>query len=135
VSSLLALAIADGVLAGVEKPADLATLNYAEYSSKTEIAIKAGKEKIPVLRRCHAGGSGISPTAIMTADRLNEMCAELGERAGYKQKLGAYCMRRGFANKIDSKFQLFPCRPQLICLDRGTHYCRAKPLDGPYQLP
>jgi hypothetical protein len=92
----------------------LARLKYGEYSSKTEIAIKAGKEKVPVLRRWVLGRREVSPTEILTADTLNTMCAELGNRAGYQQKLSAYCMRRGFANKIDSKFLKFSCGQRLI---------------------
>ncbi|KAF2865404.1 hypothetical protein BDV95DRAFT_259090 [Massariosphaeria phaeospora] len=54
----------------------------------------------PVFRSMNPNGS-ISPSKILSYDCLNNLVKSVGQRAGYKERLSAYCFRRGYGNQID----------------------------------
>ncbi len=67
-------------------------------------------QDVPLLRAVTAanGGVRISPHAIWTYGGLRKALQELGERAGYKDALNTYNIRRGHGNVLDSiDFLLF----------------------------
>ncbi|KAJ5055093.1 hypothetical protein J3E72DRAFT_178899, partial [Bipolaris maydis] len=101
VTYFLALALADGVFEGCKTLSDLQSMKPSPGSSYCEFPYHADVGNLPILRCCQPDGS-ISPTRILTYYGFHWMIRSLGQRAGYKDKLTAYCFRRGYGNAIDS---------------------------------
>ncbi|KAJ5035249.1 hypothetical protein J3E74DRAFT_232059 [Bipolaris maydis] len=100
VTYFLALALADGVFEGCKTLSDLQSMKPSPGSSYCEFPYHADVGNLPILRCCQPDGS-ISPTRILTYYGFHWMIRSLGQRAGYKDKLTAYCFRRGYGNAID----------------------------------
>ncbi|EOA89662.1 uncharacterized protein SETTUDRAFT_104713 [Exserohilum turcica Et28A] len=100
VTYFLALALADGVFEGCKTLSDLRSKKPPLGSSYCEFPYHADVGSTPILRSCRPDGS-ISPTRILTYDGFHVMIRNLGQRAGYKDKLTSYCFRRGYGNAID----------------------------------
>lgn len=135
ISVLLALALADDVLEDITKPADLARVRYQKGSNMTHIRIKMEKLELPILRRGVRGGAGISRFKMLKADSLTTLFTELGHRAGYKENLGTYALRRGYGNRLDSKSNRSASSrySRTNACARIRDVCRAKPSDGPQE--
>ena len=68
-----------------------------------QFRFKGEMARIPVLRALQSNDWTISPTHIITYDCLNNHFKGIGQRAGYGDRFTAYCIRRGFANRVQSK--------------------------------
>jgi hypothetical protein len=102
VTYFLALALADGVFEGCTTMHDLEAKETPPGSASCSFKYKASVGDKPLLRRIEPDGN-VSPDRILTYDCLNGMLKNLGQRAGYEDKLSAYCFRRGYGNAVDSK--------------------------------
>ncbi|XP_014561718.1 hypothetical protein COCVIDRAFT_33313 [Bipolaris victoriae FI3] len=85
VTYFLALTLADGIFKGYKTLFDIQSKMPSPGSS---------------IREFPYHGS-ISPIRILSYFGFHWMIRSLGERAGYKDKLTAYCFRRGYGNAID----------------------------------
>ncbi|CZR55738.1 uncharacterized protein PAC_05626 [Phialocephala subalpina] len=100
VTYFLAHAFADGVFEGLEKPSDLDGLRIGKHKHSMPFEIKQSKLNTPIFRRCEPDGS-ISEDRAMTYRDLSEQLGELGFRAGLRDLLRTYNIRRGNANAMD----------------------------------
>lgn len=100
---ILALAIEDKALKGIDTVEDLRTLGFHEHQTKMDLRIRCEMREIPVLRRTQQGGCGISKDAILRGTTFAQLLSDLGARAGYVDALVPYNIRRGFGNRLDSK--------------------------------
>jgi hypothetical protein len=64
---------------------------------------KPGKETQPVMRGLCPDGT-ISDTKIWNYNCCSNQIKSLGQRAGYEDRLNAYCFRRGYANAIQGTY-------------------------------
>ena len=103
VAQLLALAIADRALVGVEHPDDLKRISTPSGRRTALVRIRDEIRDIPVLRCLEGRDLPISSTLIMKSNALNYELESLGQRAGYAKRFSAYVFRRGHGNLLDSK--------------------------------
>ena len=99
---LLALAVADEALEGINTVGDLTRIRFTPQRPAIRIPVREGKRKLPIIRG-HTTRGKLSPIRILTASNLAKLLTELGWRAGYKDKLGTYALRRGHGNQLDRK--------------------------------
>lgn len=100
VTHFLALAIADGALT-------MAAITNAKIDPGANSKILAFPEKVqelPIIRAMDRDQHSISATNILTFAVWNSCLVNLGERAGYEEKLTSYCFRRGVGNALDSMY-------------------------------
>ncbi|SMR57364.1 unnamed protein product [Zymoseptoria tritici ST99CH_3D1] len=100
---ILALAIEDKALKGIDTVEDLRTLGFHEHQTKMDLRIRCEMREIPVLRRTQQGGCGISKDAILRGTTFAQLLSDLGARAGYVDALVPYNIRRGFGNRLDKE--------------------------------
>lgn len=101
VAQLLALAIADKALVGINTASDLHKCRVPPGQFSQAVAIRPECEEVPIFRRTTSSGS-VSVDEILTATTLAKYLQQLGERAGYKERLTPYAFRRGHGNVLDS---------------------------------
>lgn len=96
-----ALALADDAFLAVKKPSDIERIKRTrlEDGSPVSVRFRDAVLDIPIMRSLTPLG-GIAETDIFTANSLGAYLVGLGQRAGYKDNLTAYCFRRGFANEL-----------------------------------
>lgn len=99
---ILALAIADDALVGVQSAEDLEKIRVTPGQFARVVPIRESKAEMPIFRRANPSGS-ISEDSILTATTLAKYLQQLGERAGYQDRLTPYAFRRGHGNTLDSK--------------------------------
>ncbi len=99
---LLALAVADQALEKIDTVEAITRVRFTETRPITRIRIREEKRETPILR-VMTDRVNLSESTIWKSDKLAQMMTSLGWRAGYKQKLGTYPLRRGFGNQIDRK--------------------------------
>lgn len=94
----VALAIADGAIS----LADVLDRRIAPGSNSKLIEINKGSGEVPVMR-ANNDDCAISEDQILKYNPLEHQLTQLGQRAGYKQRLTPYCFRRGVGAALDSK--------------------------------
>ncbi len=87
---ILALAIADHALEGVETIEDLVVRDHMR--------------DVPLLRHC-SEANGVDPTKIWTYYYLHCLLKKLGKRAGHSDPLLPYSFRRGHGSMLDRECQ------------------------------
>lgn len=102
---ILALAISDKAIEGVQCAQDIANLRFNPRCTARVLRIRREVRDIPILRQAKRGTSLISATKILTAAALTSRLKELGHRAGYVEDLVPYAFRRGYGNTLDSEFR------------------------------
>ncbi|KAI7489735.1 hypothetical protein KC357_g2124 [Hortaea werneckii] len=100
VTHILALCFADEVFKDLSSSADLARIRFPPGRESVRLLVREDKLRLPLLRRLNYNGT-LSQTKILTADYQCKYLTNLGWRAGYRDNLGTYPLRRGFGNKLD----------------------------------
>ena len=95
VSHFCALAFADDAFSMRRSPSDLSRVGQG-----IEVQIKKEMANVPVLRRLTEAGE-VSDRLVLTSDTVEAQLSALGKRAGYKEPLTPYAIRRGHGNKLD----------------------------------
>lgn len=100
---ILALAIADRALEGVDRVEDL-LLKYRPPPGQPfrVVPVRNSMREVPLLRRCDEK-TGVSPADIWTYHYLHRYLKKLGKRAGYLDTLLPYNFRRGHGSVLDRK--------------------------------
>lgn len=109
VTHFLGLAFADNAFIELKSPDDLYKLELGASTSNAaiELKFKDSVEDILIFRHCTTNGQ-ISPTQAMTYNVTAKELGELALRAGFRDWLRLYSLRRGAANAFEGK------NPQLI---------------------
>lgn len=102
VTWFLSLAFADGVFQDLSSYKDLSKAQPPLGSSLYRAKYKKDALDRPIMRNVCADGT-VSENRIWTYDCFNSALRGVGQRAGYKENLSAYCFRRAFAHAVQSK--------------------------------
>jgi hypothetical protein len=102
VTWFLSLAFADNVFQDLSSFEDLAKVRPPPGGSLYRARYKKDALDCPIMRNTCADGS-LSSHRIWTYDCFNSALRGVGQRAGYKENLSAYCFRRAFAHAVQSK--------------------------------
>ena len=108
VTYFLALALADGVFDGCESFKDIEAKELPPGSSLYKYRYKSEAKQRPILRSINPNGT-VSDNEILTYNCFNNMLKGIGQRAGYEDRLSAYCFRRAYAKAVESKKQPIQC--------------------------
>ncbi|KAF1840091.1 uncharacterized protein K460DRAFT_371308 [Cucurbitaria berberidis CBS 394.84] len=100
VTWFLSLAFADNAFSDLVSYDDLENAKPIVGSEFYTAKYKPGVRERPVMRNALQNGT-ISDTRIWTYDSLNSILKNVGQRAGYQEKLSAYCFRRAFARAVE----------------------------------
>ena len=117
VTWLLSLAFEDGVFKGLSSHKDFRKLEPPPGSSPYRAKYTGGASECPIMRNVRADGT-TSKDKIWTYDCFNLVLRDTGQRAGYKENLGAYCFRRAFAHAVQSKY--FNCISKWDATNAGS---------------
>src|SRR4051812_32528962 len=99
VTWFLSLAFADGVFEDLHSYNDLESAKPLPGDRDYTAKYKPEALKRPIMRAMCENHS-ISDTKIWKYRAFNDAIKGLGQRAGYRDTLTAYCFRRGFATTI-----------------------------------
>lgn len=98
---ILALAIADRALEGVDTIEDLVTRHRPPPGQPyNTVPVREHMRDVPLLRYC-SEANGVDPTKIWTYYYLHGLLKKLGKRAGYSDPLLPYSFRRGHGSMLD----------------------------------
>ncbi|CAN9286059.1 unnamed protein product [Alternaria alternata] len=100
VTHFLALALADGVFADCQSFQDVAAQELPPGSKLYKYRYKPEAKRRPILRGICNNGV-VSENDILTYNCFNNMIKGLGQRAGYEDRLSAYCFRRAYAVAVE----------------------------------
>ncbi|KAG8623403.1 hypothetical protein KVT40_008379 [Elsinoe batatas] len=100
-SQFLGLALADKAFVTLECAEDFSKVRIPPGRSSLVMAIKPECMDLPVLRQPTPGGT-TSPEKILTVNCLRDQLKNLGQRAGFRQDLSAYAIRRAHGNTLDN---------------------------------
>lgn len=103
VTWFLSLTFADGVFKDLSLYKDLRKVEPPLGSSLYRAKYTGGALERPIMRNVRADGT-ISEDKIWSYDCFNIALRGVGQRAGYKENLSAYCFRRAFAHAVQSKY-------------------------------
>jgi hypothetical protein len=106
VSYFLALALADGVLLSCNTFADVSKRRNAPRSLSYCFKIKEEARSLPIIRGLSSNRT-IAKDRILSYGCLNNLIRGVGQRAGYEERLTAYCFRRGFGNVLNCKRKIY----------------------------
>ncbi|KAL5372751.1 hypothetical protein DPSP01_013267 [Paraphaeosphaeria sporulosa] len=120
VSHFLGFGLADKVFMDDLSLTDILTRVPCDGNQSLEFKFKPEIMDIPVLRSLQADGT-ISPDKILTYSSLHNAILGLGQRAGYKQKLTAYCFRRGFGHAMNKNGSTDDRTRAMGHQDKGTY--------------
>ena len=99
VAHYLALALADEVFIDQKSATDFASRYIPPSANSRSFMIRKDKTRLPVIRKLER--RSISAHRMLSGVSMNTYLAELGERAGYSDRITGYDFRRGFANGIE----------------------------------
>ncbi|KAF1359213.1 hypothetical protein EJ07DRAFT_121068 [Lizonia empirigonia] len=100
VTHFIALALADGVFEDCNSFQDIEAKKLPLGSSLYRYRYKPEAKKRPILQSLCKDGS-ISENGILTYNCFNNMLKGIGQRAGYEDRLSAYCFRRAYAKAVE----------------------------------
>ncbi|KAF2849805.1 hypothetical protein T440DRAFT_490368 [Plenodomus tracheiphilus IPT5] len=99
VTYFIAMALADGVFCEGNTFNDLAAQRVPAGALTYRFKYRPEALERPIMRSTNPDGS-LSESRVLTYDTFNCALKGLGQRAGYKENLSAYCFRRAFARTI-----------------------------------
>ena len=102
VTHFIALALADGVFEDCNTFQDIENMKLQPGSSFCKYRYKSDAKERPILRSISNTGL-VSETDILSYNCFNNMLKGIGQRAGYEDRLSAYCFRRAYAKAVESK--------------------------------
>ena len=102
VAHFMALALADGVFQDCTCFQDIEAKELPPGSSLYKYRYKPEAKQRPILRSISPNGV-VSENDILTYNCFNNMLKGIGQRAGYEDRLSAYCFRRAYAKAVESK--------------------------------
>lgn len=88
----------------LDNESDFNKLRVSSHKHSIAFDIKESKKNLHIFRRCLPDGS-ISPYLPMTYQDLFIMLSEAGYRAGFKDHLKPFNIRRGTANDVEGKLK------------------------------
>lgn len=99
---IIALAIADRALEGVESPGDLIA-KYRPVGGQpfNVVPMRECMREVPLFRPCREA-TGVDGKKIWSYHYLHGLLKDLGKRAGYSASLLPYSFRRGHGSVLDS---------------------------------
>ena len=102
---ILALALADKALEDVDRVEDL-VIKYRPPPGQPFkiIPVRSCMRDVPLLRRCDEK-EGVDATRIWTYHHFHGLLKNLGDRAGYSDRLLPYNFRRGHGNTLDRAYR------------------------------
>ncbi|KAF1360100.1 hypothetical protein EJ07DRAFT_118025 [Lizonia empirigonia] len=100
VTHFMALALADEVFEDCKSFQDIEAKELPPGSSLYKYRYKPEAKSKPILRSIRNNGS-VSENDILTYNCFNNMLKGLGQRAGYEDRLSAYCFRRAYAKAVE----------------------------------
>ncbi|PZD37947.1 DUF3435 domain containing protein [Pyrenophora tritici-repentis] len=100
VTYFIALALADGVFDSCKTFEDIEAKELPLGSSLYKYRYKPEAKQRPILRSISPNGT-VSKNDILTYNCFNNMIKGIGQRAGYEERLSAYCFRRAFAKAVE----------------------------------
>lgn len=116
---LLALAFADGAFFYLNSPEELERWNPEE---PTRLLWKSDMEEKPILRMV-TRSSGVSERPLIR-QTFCYLFRAIVCNAGYYKIITIYSLRRGLANRIDSKNRLTHCKRMVLMLNRSGNGSR-----------
>ena len=105
VTHFMALALADNVFEDCNSFQDIDAKKLPLGSSLYKYRYKPEAKKRPILRSICNNGL-VSENDILTYNCFNNMLKGIGQRAGYEDRLSAYCFRRAYAKAVESKYYI-----------------------------
>jgi hypothetical protein len=113
VTYFIALALVDGVFEDYHSFQDIKAKQLPLGSSLHKYRYKSDLKRRPILRSICNNGS-VSENDILTYNCFNNMLKGLRQRAGYEERLSAYCFRRAYTKAVESILRSNPqLRPPL----------------------
>jgi hypothetical protein len=119
VTWFLAQALADRVFEDVESIDDMESREIPPGASRYTFRYRSGKDTQPIMRGVRPDGT-ISDNNIWNYNCFSNQIKSLGQRAGYEDRLSAYCFRRGYANAIQGMFMFMYRFILAYSLDAGS---------------
>jgi hypothetical protein len=102
VTYFIALALADGVFEDCTSFQDIEDKRLPPGSLLYKYRCKPEAKTKPILRTICNNGS-VSENDILAYNCFNNMLRGIGQRAGYEDRLSAYCFRRAYARAVESQ--------------------------------
>lgn len=110
---ILALAISDRALEGVERVEDLLTKYRPPKGQPFQrVPLRDCMREVPLLRMCNEVTS-VHSSKIWTYHLLLMQLKNLGKRAGYSNPLRPYNFRRGHGSVLDRKYKMGALMPDM----------------------
>ncbi|KAI0580591.1 hypothetical protein TUN199_07012 [Pyrenophora tritici-repentis] len=105
VTYFIALTLADGVFDSCKTFEDIKTKELLLGSLLYKYRYKLEAKQRLILRSISPNGT-VSENDILIYNYFNNMMKGIRQRAGYEERLSAYCFRRAYAKVVESKNQL-----------------------------
>lgn len=96
----LAIALADHIFVEQDCPADFEKRYLPSSVNSRPFKIKEEKKGLTLIRKMRKNDYSISDD-LLSAISIGKYIVDMGQRAGYRERITPYAFRRGFANGID----------------------------------
>lgn len=130
VTWFLSLAFADNVFQDLSSHEDLAKARPPAGSFLFRARYNKDALDRPIMRNTRADGT-LSADRIWTYDCFNTALRGVGQRAGYKENLSAYCFRRAFAHAVQSQSNLLRRGSDMLIIFRESDCTTTSNAIGP----